>query len=104
MCTVSMIVDGYRDTLPKWIPIVPNTFIPGDTAPITIPDYVTPEEVRALRDEVKELKKLLEAAKAFDEATGQPDCETEDKVGLLRALARALGVDLDDVLAPARAG
>lgn len=37
-------------------------------------------------------------AKAYDEANGEPECEIESKVALLRAVAEAVGVDLDDVL------
>lgn len=73
-------------------------------APTTNPIYPTPEavgreEFDALRREIKELRTLLVAAKRYDSETGQPDCESEDKVALLKRLAALVGVDLDDVLA-----
>ena len=46
---------------------------------------------------MRELKKLLLAAKGYDEKTGQPDCETDDKVALIKAVAEAVGVDFDSV-------
>lgn len=92
MCTVSHIGDQWVDTAPKRYP---DTFI---TYP---PVEVSKGEFDALKADVEELKLLLKAAKRYDEATGQPDCETEDKVGLLRRLAKLVGVDLEDVLVTA---
>lgn len=92
MCTVSNIGDGWANKFPekwpKWWPQQP---------PIVIPPDVTRDEVEALRREVRELKKLLEAAKKFDAATGQPDCEMAEKVKLIKAIAKLVGVDLGDV-------
>lgn len=50
-------------------------------------------EVNKLRKEVKELKKLIKAAKIYDKETGQPECEVEEKVQLIRRLAELLGVE-----------
>jgi hypothetical protein len=36
-------------------------------------------EFESLKQEVEELKKLLKAAKAYDEATGQPNCEMRER-------------------------
>lgn len=58
---------------------------------------LTKKEFEALRKEIEELKKLLLAAKAFDEATGQPDCEMDEKVALIRQIADLVGVDVDEV-------
>ena len=44
------------------------------------------------------MKELLKAAKKFDEATGQPDCEMKEKVDLLRKIAKMVGVDFEEVL------
>ncbi len=60
-------------------------------------DSVSRAEFDALRREMEELKKLLTAAKQFDEATGQPDCEMDEKVTLIKAIAKLVGVDLGDV-------
>ena len=91
MCTVSYIGDQWTGTAPKRYP----DFFP---VPVTVPAGVSEERFNQLREEVLELKELLKAAKKFDEATEQPDCETEDKVALLRKIAEFVGVDLDDVL------
>ena len=92
MCVVSYVGDmyakGFKD---KWNKVtgVPNTF--------TLETPVTREEFEALRQEVTELRKLLQAAKAFDKATGQPDCETDEKVDFIKSLAEFVGVDMRDV-------
>jgi len=95
MCTVSMIGDQWqRDFAPRF-PQKP----PYD--PIDLTDYKLPEISRAefeeLKEEMRELKKLLLAAKEYDEKTGQPDCEADDKVALIKAVAEAVGVDFDSV-------
>jgi hypothetical protein len=46
---------------------------------------------------MEELRKLLVAAKDFDVVTGQPDCEVDDKVALIKRLAELVGVDMSDV-------
>jgi hypothetical protein len=110
MCVYSMIVDYERKWVPEhypWyephtLPWNPLPFIPNDKngieLPGTPPPGPTPEEFDALKDEVKELRKLLQAAKEFDEATGQHDCEAEEKVRFIKDLAKFVGVDLSDVL------
>ncbi len=93
MCMVSNIGDGWQDSFPKnWPQFVPE---PGSSFHFS---SVTREEFDALKREVEELKKLLIAAKAFDKATGQPDCEMGEKVKLIKAIAKLVGVDLGDVL------
>jgi cell division FtsZ-interacting protein ZapD len=77
-------------------PYSPATGI-GSTTHIHIPG-VSQEEFNKLKAELEELKKLLIAAKIFDEKTGQPHCEAEDKVALLKRVADALGVDIKDAL------
>jgi F0F1-type ATP synthase delta subunit len=58
---------------------------------------VSKEEFEALKKEVEELKRLLKAAKKFDEETGQPDCHMDDKVDFIKKLAEYVGVDLEDI-------
>lgn len=58
---------------------------------------ISKEEFDALRKEVEELKILLLAAKRFDEATGQADCEMDEKIELIRRVADFVGVDVDEV-------
>ena len=87
MCTISMIGDGWREQFPqRW----PNYNVVDGT-------LVTRAEFDALKKEILELKNLLLAAKKFDEATGQPHCETDDKVQLIKEIAKAVGVNMDEV-------
>lgn len=95
MCMVSNVGDGWGQKFPEhWPKFNPP---PPQATPFVIPSGVSKEEFEALRKEVMELKKLLEAAKKFDEATGQPDCEMDEKVKLIKAIAKMVGVDLGDV-------
>ena len=83
MCVVSSIMDNWNQRYPLYYPAI--------TA-------VSREEFEALKYEVEELKNLLKVAKEFDEKTGQPDCELEEKFELLKRVAEAVGVDLRDVI------
>lgn len=87
MCVVSMVMDHYKD---KWI--LPST------GTITFPPYLTREEFEQLKKEVLEMKELLKKAKIYDEENNQPDCEMEEKVELVRKVAKLVGVELDDIL------
>lgn len=89
MCTVSMIGDGWRDQFPQRWP----TITPG----VTTEPEVTRAEFEALKKEMQELKDLLKVAKKFDEATGQPNCEVDEKVRLIKEIAKLVGVDMKDV-------
>lgn len=94
MCMVSNIGDIYGK---KWQDQYPPS------PPFTqfyLPPEVTKVEFGALKKEVSALKELLLAAKKFDEATGQPDCEMETKIAILRKVAEAVGVNLDEVFGP----
>lgn len=97
---VSNIGDGFRETFPQqWPNVWPHV------SPTTEPQQpyihhiseVSRQEFDALKREMEELKKLLQAAKCFDEATGQPDCEMGDKVELIKRIAKMVGVELGDV-------
>lgn len=79
MCIVSMIGDQWgRDFL-----------YPFGT-PAHLQNNFDPEIIK-LRKEVEELKKLLLAAKVYDKETGQPECQVDEKVALIKAVAKALG-------------
>lgn len=94
MCMVSNVGDGWADKFPdKW----PGMNPPPHSAPFILPAGVSQADFDALKKEVEELKKLLVAAKKFDEATGQPDCAMDEKVKLIKAIAKLVGVDLGDV-------
>lgn len=94
MCTVSMLGDEWSRRVPPQYPWA----VPGyqfQTGP-------TRAEFEALKAEVVELKKLLLAAKEYDAKTGQPDCEDEDKVALLKRIAELVGIDLAEVFGGAK--
>lgn len=82
MCVVSMIGDDWRSKFPSTYPNLSE---------------ISRAEFIALKLEVQELKKLLIAAKQFDEVTGQKDCEMEDKIKFIKEIADAVGVDLSEV-------
>jgi hypothetical protein len=95
MCMVSNIGDGWGGTFPEKFPqFVP--YVPSYPS-VVIQQGVSQADFDALKKEVLELKKLLRAAADFDKATGQPHCEMEDKVKLIKAIAELVGVDLGDV-------
>lgn len=101
MCVVSMVGDYWRDRLPQqpYYPgIQPHIAPPGSLGAMVGNLQVTRAEFDALKKDVEELKKLLAAAKQFDEATGEPDCEHADKIALIKKLAKLVGVDMSDVL------
>jgi hypothetical protein len=96
MCVYSAIMDNQKGIWGEPShPFYPYTTNPIYTYP---PDVPTREEFDKLKVEIEELKKLLIAAKEFDENTGQKDCEAEDKVALLKRIADALGVDISAAL------
>lgn len=110
MCTVSNIGDQWARKFPgdypwqPWTlphsPSVPYTPNPPQPIPIGVTkpfEGVSKDEFDKLKKEMEELKKLLEAAKIFDEATGQPDCEMDEKVALIKKVAEAVGVDMSKV-------
>lgn len=91
MCVMSMIGDHYGDRWrqnPAVLP--PQTFV--------IAPQVSREEFDALRLEVEEMKALLIRAKRYDEEHGEPGCEMDEKLVILRRVAELVGVDLEDVL------
>lgn len=104
MCIVSNIGDGWSrdfgDRYP-WVKL-------DDTAPYKVNPladswkyFITPEvsieDFEKLKNEVEELKKLLIAAKIFDEKTGQKDCENDKKVEMIKKIAEMVGVNVDEV-------
>lgn len=87
MCVVSAIGDNYRQNFPyRWPNVTPDVM-----------GTISRNEFEALKREVEQLKKVLEEAKKFDVATGQPHCEMDDKVAFIKKLAEFVGVDMNEV-------
>lgn len=102
MCVVSMIGDEFNK---RWEPYkqLPQQGQPFAPIP-NIQDYerlfkppVNREEFNALKKEVQLMRDLLIAAKLYDEKNNEPHCEMEDKVAMLKAMAKMMGVDLSEV-------
>lgn len=99
MCSVSMVGDHYRDMWKDqpWItaPNVPWNPLPGQTVPFV---GVSVQEFNDLKRQVEEMKELLKRAKKYDEDNGEPDCEMDEKMDLLRRVAKLVGVDIETAL------
>lgn len=91
MCVYSMIGDHYND---KWHQ--QYTWVDSNTNKIV--EYATKEDLEELKRDVAEMKALLKRAKIYDEEHGEPDCQKDEKIALLRKIAELVGVDLEDVL------
>lgn len=76
MCVVSMIADDFTKRIPQVAPwVVPMDWGQYTTSTTEPPKTVTREEFEKLEREMREMIELLKAAKKYDAATGQPDCE-----------------------------
>lgn len=100
MCVLSFVGDDWSKRYPQeqqWIhPYIGPGDGSGQTSILFGPE-VTKVEFDALKAELESLKKLLKAAKIYDEETGQADCEVEEKVALIKRLAELVDVDLSDI-------
>ena len=94
MCTVSAVGDMWGRTLPQ-TPYYPAIISGGE---------VTRAEFDQLKRDMQELKELLKAAKRYDEATGQRDCEMEEKIALIRKFAEIAGVSMEDLFTKTKEG
>ena len=98
MCIVSNVGDAFGRRWEQW-PYIDSTEPPSGYKI----DYnsLTQDELKAFREFIKndlpELKRLLEMAKELDIFTGQPDCENAEKFAKLRTYAEELGIDPDDI-------
>lgn len=96
MCASSMVGDHYRDmwqTQP-WYPAV--TSLP-QTVVFNGPP-ISRAEFDELKRQVAEMKELLTRAKKYDEETGQRECEMDEKMDVLRKVAKLVGVDLSEII------
>lgn len=98
MCVVSMIGDEFQK---RWWPDgFPQQQQP-QIAPIDWEKILRPpptrDEFDALKREVELMRDLLKAAKEYDERNKEPHCEMDEKVALLKAMAKMMGVDLSEI-------
>lgn len=112
MCVVSMVGDHYGDKWDPWkkyIPNQPSPLIPEQQDPSKAfedflkkinpnPQTPTRQEFEDLKKEVEDLKSLLKRAKEYDEKNNEPNCEIEEKMKLLKEIAKLVGVNLDEIL------
>ena len=54
-------------------------------------------EFEALKAQVEQMKRDLEVAKQQDIKDGNPDCEMEDKVLVLKQIAKMFGINLGEI-------
>lgn len=101
MCVVSMIGDYWANTIPGKPGIIHTPGLPMTTTHITLAPQITREEFDQLKREIAELKELLLAGKKYDEAMGEPDCEMDAKVALIRQVAKLVGIDMSEVFGEA---
>lgn len=84
MCVVSMVVDNWNDHFTQQSP--------------AIQELNHELRIVQLERELELLKNQIKSAKAYDKKTGQPDCEDEEKVEKLKAIAKLLDLDISEVL------
>jgi hypothetical protein len=87
MCVVSNIGDHYKRLIPSEYPWWNPNIMPVHDAP-------SREEFERLKKTVEKMKKELEAAKQQDIEEGNPDCEMDDKVKILKDIAKFVGISL----------
>lgn len=93
MCAVSNVGDYYT---PRFQPYVQTQ--PGGAGGMSqLFENVPRHEFEQLKKEVYEMKDLLIKAKEIDEKTDQKDCEMEDKIKVLKTIAEAFGISLEDI-------
>ena len=84
MCTVSMVMDHYRE---KWEPLVQP--VQPWVIPVVVPQLS--------QEEIDEFRKLLDRAREYDKRHNEPDCELDEKRQAIKKLAEQLGVDVSFV-------
>ena len=80
-----------------WMKTYPDPEQPWYWATTFPNSVVSRVEFDELKRDVEELKLLVKRAKEYDERNGEPDCEMNEKVELVRKVAELVGVDLEDL-------
>jgi hypothetical protein len=116
MCVTSMITQHYGDKWEKQWPDPIKPWNPQDSSistPESLPKYLTQaqidklinleqpisrKEFDILKKEVEEMKTLMIKAIQYDKEHNEPHCEQEEKIALIRKMAKLVGVDMSEVL------
>jgi hypothetical protein len=101
MCFSSAVGDYHKGVLPvqfpAWFDSTQNP-ISGLPGPVFLPPKdVTRDEFNVLKKRIDEIAQQLQKAHELDIATEQPDCPADEKVRLIREMAKHFDVDLKDV-------
>ena len=104
MCVVSAMGDHYKDQFDPFKKYISDPTPFGKSLQQNDADWsklfkkeVTREEFNELKRQVEEMKKILKVAAEYDARNNEPHCEIEDKVKLLKEIAKLVGVDMSDV-------
>lgn len=106
MCVVSMIGDEFGQRWESWKPYIFPKSISSTSTDIPYKNPFgeigrkgpTQKEFDDLKKEVEILKGLLARAKEYDKKNNEPHCEIENKMEFLKAVAKLVNVDLDEIL------
>ncbi len=95
MCVMSMILDQYNQDWQKWfLPPPPLPYVPAQ--PLVTPfNPLVPSP-----HDMDLFKKMYDAAREYDKANGEPDCELDAKKQQIKDLAAKLGVDVSFIDPP----
>lgn len=102
MCVVSFVGNNFEQRWYPWKQHMPSPLKPK-TATFFPPTGPTQADFDNLKKEVEILKSLLKEAKEYDEKNNEPDCEIEEKMQFLKAVAKLVDIDLDDVIGKSKA-
>lgn len=102
MCVVSNVGDQWSrpGRWDQWPDIVPFPFDPKPmqpTVPTELFTMISRHEYESLKKQVEQMKAELEAARAKDIAEGNADCHMEEKVKVLKAIAKLFDISLTEV-------
>jgi len=97
MCVVSMTGDFFNQRVKENYPWVVDQINQQGISRFSR-NLVSREEFNDLKKEVELMKELLVKSKEYDAKNNEPECETESKMKFLRAAAKLVGVDLEDVI------
>lgn len=99
MCVVSMVIDHYKDKwFDEWQKIQrDNQPFTGtfriNTPPVPMPQTIPVRQIP--QADIDEFYKLLNRAREYDKRNNEPECEMQEKIDALKAVAKALGVEIE---------